>query len=122
MIFICYSHEDRSFAVQLAAQLREKGVGVWLDRDIRKGQNYRRAIEDALRSCDRMLVILSPASAESAEVEAEWERVLKRNKDVIPVLYKRCEIPYRLGTFEFVDFTENSDQALEELLSSLSDA
>ena len=122
VIFICYGHEDRSFAVQLAAQLRGKGVRVWLDRDIRMGQNYRRAINDALRSCDRMLVILSPASAESPEVEAEWESVLKRKKEVIPVLYKPCDIPYRLGTLEFVDFTENPDQALDELISSLTDA
>ncbi len=120
--FICYSHDDRPFALQLAKDLRNKGARVWMDKlDVRAGKNYRQMIEKALASCDRMIVILSPASVDSPEVEAEYTRILQRKKEVIPVLYQQCEVPYRLCTVEYADFTGDYEQAIDNLLLSLSD-
>ena len=119
--FICYSHEDVAFARKLAQDLRNKGARVWMDKlDIRAGQPYRKKIDEALRSCDRMVVIVSPASVESDEVTSEYTSFLKRRKTVIPVLYKECEMPYRLDTFEYADFfSREYEEAMEELLLSL---
>jgi hypothetical protein len=119
--FICYSHEDAAFARKLAQDLRNKGARVWMDKlDIRPGQPYRKKIDEALRSCDRMIVIVSPSSVESDEVTSEYTSFLKRKKAVIPVLYKECEMPYRLDTFEYADFlSQEYEEAMEELLLSL---
>jgi hypothetical protein len=88
--------------------------------DIRPGQPYRKKIDEALRSCDRMIVIVSPSSVESDEVTSEYTSFLKRKKAVIPVLYKECEMPYRLDTFEYADFlSQEYEEAMEELLLSL---
>jgi hypothetical protein len=121
--FICYSHEDVVFARKLAQDLRSKGARVWMDKlDIRAGQPYRRKIDEALRSCDRMIVIISPASVESDEVASEYTSFLKRRRAVIPVLYKECEMPYRLDTFEYADFVSREyEEAIQELLLSLTE-
>ncbi|HMJ60258.1 MAG TPA: TIR domain-containing protein, partial [Bryobacteraceae bacterium] len=31
-VFFCYAREDQGFAVPLAQELKEQGVGVWLDQ------------------------------------------------------------------------------------------
>lgn len=119
--FICYSHEDAVFARKLAQDLRNKGAHVWMDKlDIRAGQPYRKKIDEALRSCERMIVIISPASVDSDEVTSEYTSFLKRRKAVIPVLHKECEMPYRLDTVEYADFFSGEyEEALEALLLSL---
>ena len=65
-IFISYTREDSEFVLKLARDLRSEGVNIWLDQlDIPPGVRWDRAVEQALRTCDRLLVILSPASVAS---------------------------------------------------------
>src|SRR5208337_5468641 len=87
--FISYSREDSEFALRLAGDLKAAGAAVWLDQlDIAPGQRWARAVQDALNDCPRMLVILSPASVDSRNVEDEVSFALEERKEVIPVLYR----------------------------------
>lgn len=64
--------EDLEFALRLAKDLKKAGASVWMDKlDIRPGQLWERKVEEALRTCPRMLVILSPSSVNSRNVMAE---------------------------------------------------
>jgi TIR domain/Domain of unknown function (DUF4062) len=93
---------------------------VWLDRlDIAPGQRWPRTIEDALDRCPRMLVILSPASVSSRNVEDEVSFALEEGKTVIPLLYQECRIPFRLRPFQYADFRGDYDLALKGLLRTL---
>ena len=70
---------------------------MWLDQlDLDPGQRWARAIEEALIHCPRLLVVLSPASVTSKNVEDEISFALEEGKPVIPVLYRDCRIPLRL--------------------------
>src|ERR1017187_6712201 len=61
--FISYAREDAEFALKLAADLRQAGVNVWVDRfDIPVGKNWPRAVEEALDSCGQFLVIRHAAA------------------------------------------------------------
>ena len=60
------------------------------------GTRWARKIEDALNACPRMMVILSPSSVNSTNVEDEVSFALEERKTVIPVLYRECKIPFRL--------------------------
>jgi len=118
--FISYSREDSEFALKLAEDLKAAGAAMWLDQlDIAPGQRWARAVEDALHACPRMLVILSPASANSTNVDDEVSFALEEKKTVIPVLYRDCKIPFRLRPFQFVDFRSDYDVALKRLLRTL---
>jgi hypothetical protein len=118
--FFSYSRQDSEFAQKLAQDLRSSGASVWLDQlDIRPGQRWDRTVQDAVTSCPRMLVVLSPSSVDSENVMDEVSFALERKKTVIPVLYRDCDIPFRLGRVQYIDFRTDYDRALKELVETL---
>jgi biopolymer transport protein ExbD len=119
--FFSYCREDSDFALQLAEDVKAAGASVWLDQlDIVPGQRWDRAVEEALASCPRMLVILSPASANSTNVMDEVSFALEEKKTVIPVIHKDCPIPFRLRRVQYIDFRHDYARGLKELLKTLS--
>ena len=102
--FVSYAREDKEFVLKLAADLRQAGANIWVDVfDIPPGARWDRAIELALEECPRLLVVLSPASVSSENVQDEVHYALQANKAVIPALYRDCKIPYRLLRLHRVD-------------------
>jgi hypothetical protein len=122
-VFICYSRLDQDFVIELAKNLKDRGVPVWLDKwSIPTGANWPQKIEEALITCARLLVVLSPAAVESTKVQAEWLKVLEDRKVVIPVLYQECNIPYLLKPIQYIDFTSrstNKDVAFNDMSVAL---
>ena len=121
-IFFCYAREDQAFAVPLAQELKRRGVGVWLDQwDIPAEADWDQTIDKALRECDRLLIVLSPASVQSGEVRGELREALDLKKPILPVLYRPCEIPRQLRVIQFVDFSgpkADYEAALNRLVSA----
>jgi hypothetical protein len=121
--FVSYSRTDSDFVLRLCRDLRAAGASIWLDRlDIRPGQEWDQEIERGLAECGRMLVVLSPESVASQNVLDEIGYALSKKKAIIPILYRDCEIPYRLNRIQYVDFRTAYDVGLRDLLSSLSSA
>ena len=117
LYFFSYSRKDTSFALELAKALREKGVRIWLDQlDISDGERWDRAVETAFRSCNGVMVVLTPYSVESANVMNEAYHAIDAGKQVIPLLYKTCNIPLRLQRMQSIDFTNNFEAGLQQLL------
>jgi WD40 repeat protein len=118
--FFSYSREDLEFALRLAKDLKKAWANVWMDKlDIRPGQLWEQKAEEALENCARLLVILSPASVGSRNVMAEVAFALDEQKEVIPVLYRDCRIPFRLRPFQYVDFRTDYSESLDELLTTV---
>jgi WD40 repeat protein len=118
--FFSYCREDLEFALRLAKDLKKAGANVWMDKlDIRPGQLWEQKAEEALENCGRLLVILSPASVSSRNVMAEVAFALDEQKEVIPVLYRDCKIPFRLRPLHYVDFRTDYSQGLGELLTTV---
>ncbi len=119
--FVSYSREDWVFVLRLAKDLKAKGAKVWMDKlDIRPGQTWADEIQVAVNSCSRMLVVLSPASVASRNVQAEVGYAISEGDEIIPIFYRQCTIPFRLLPFQYADFRTDYLSGLEELLSSLS--
>lgn len=115
--FISYSRSNSAFALRLAGDLKAAGASVWLDQlDIRRGDRWDQAVEDALNHCTRMLVILSPASVNSTNVMDEVSFALEEGKAVIPILFQECKVPFRLRRIQYVDFRQDYLPALQDLL------
>jgi tetratricopeptide (TPR) repeat protein len=118
--FFSYCRQDSDFAIRLAGDLKAAGAGVWLDQlDIAPGQRWDHAVEDALTSSPRMLVILSPASVDSTNVMDEVSFALEEKKTVIPVMHKDCVVPFRLRRLQYVDFRQDYARGLKELVKTL---
>ena len=122
-VFVCYSRKDEDFVLKLAENLKRLGVPIWLDQwDIPTGANWSRTIESALKECARLLIVLTPSSVESDEVQSEWLSALDRKKIIVPILYKDCQMPFRLKPIQYIDFTKrvpDDREALEQILKAL---
>src|SRR5215469_3789210 len=81
LAFFSYSRTDGEFALRLAEDLKSAGANIWIDQlDIEPGTPWDHEIEEALSRCPRMLVILSPASANSDNASDEVAFALNKHK------------------------------------------
>lgn len=118
-IFISYARADEEFVLKLAKDLRAAGVDLWLDQfDISPGMTWDEAVEAALEACPNFMIVLSENAVDSRSVNDEVSFALEENKDIIPVLYKQCKIPFRLRRIQRSDFTGDYDTALAALLQT----
>jgi uncharacterized protein YjbI with pentapeptide repeats len=79
--FISYSSADQDFARRLHADLQEKGVRCWFaPEDLRIGDRFRIRIDEAIRLHDKLLLILSAGSVQSAWVEEEVESAMEKER------------------------------------------
>src|SRR5262245_57644781 len=96
-IFLSYARADSAFVLKLAKALQSAGTNVWLDQvDIRGGDFWERAVEEALKASSCLLVVLSPAAVASTNVTDEVSFALDNKKKIVPVVYRQCDIPFRL--------------------------
>jgi hypothetical protein len=118
--FFSYSRGDTAFVLRLAEDLRAAGITVWIDQlDIRPSERWDRALEAALRGCAGVLLVLSPRSVASENVMDEVGFALDQQKDVLPVLFEKCNVPLRISRIQYIDFTGDYSQALERCKAAL---
>jgi len=77
--FISYSSKDQDFAERLHADLQAKGVRCWFaPEDLKIGDRFRSRIDESIRIHDKLLLVLSRNSINSAWVEKEVETAFER--------------------------------------------
>lgn len=80
--FISYSSKDEEFTRKLYDNLQNAGVRCWYaPEDLKIGDKFRNAIDDAIRFRDKLLVVLSAKSIESDWVENEVETALEEERE-----------------------------------------
>lgn len=104
--FISYTHgePDSTFADGLAHHLRENGVEVFIDTDIRLADNWVEKIEDHLGQADFLILLISKLSITSDMVLEEVRRAHERKRAgdlrFVPVrLDYTGALPYDLGGY-----------------------
>lgn len=120
-IFISYSRVDEAFARRLATSLSDMGADIWIDvEDIPAGVKWSSAIQEGLDSAQALIVIISPDSMASRNVEDEWQYFLDHENTVIPVLLRVAKVHFQLHRLQYVDFLNNDyDDALMKLYDEL---
>jgi hypothetical protein len=106
LIFISYSRADAARAVELRAQLEAHGCSVAMDKTIRAGADWTKAIEDLIDSADVVAVLLG-RSIPSLYVRAEYLHALDRGKRVIPVMVSdKARLPIPLQPLQRVSLKD----------------
>lgn len=119
-VFVSYSRDDSQFVRRLVDDLTKRGVDIWLDvRDILASERWDSEVQEALRESDFFMIVLSPTSAGSENVQDEIAYALSKKKRVFPILYQDCDIPFRLARVQYVDFRQDYPAGLELLLEQM---
>lgn len=114
--FISYSTHDQRFAERVHADLGKNGVRCWFaPHDILPGRKLHEQIDEAIRTYDRLLLILSDASMASEWVKTEIANA--RQKELAQkrqVLFPISIVPYeQVKEWKAFDADTGKDSARE---------
>src|SRR5262249_36882013 len=84
------------------------------------GQQWPKAIGEAIADCDAVLLLWSADSAASHFVEFEWTTALALKKTIIPCLLDETNLPPVLAALNSID-CRNADEAAPMILAVLPD-
>ncbi len=91
-IFISYSRANAGFAINLYVTLKELGFTLWRDRsELEAGKDWWQQNQEAIRSVETMVLVLSPTAVASATVTKEWRYARQVGTRVIPVLAENVD-------------------------------
>lgn len=127
-VFLCHGAEDKPWVRKLYDDLVLAGYAPWLDeKDILPGQDWRLAIESAVKRSDVVLVCLSQQSvSRRGYVQKEIAQALDVAQEqpegaifLIPVRIEQCDVPARLSAMQWVDhFADDGRTMLERALQA----
>lgn len=114
-VFISYSSADRQIVSAAARLLRAAGATVFQDiTDLQFGENWDKALLNAIGQCERVMVFWSAAAAQSAGVEREWRFALDAGKRIVPMSLDRTPLPPPLAALHGVpDLVEMLRSAMQ---------
>lgn len=88
--FISYSRTDLDYVTRLARHLGDSGVPSWYDEAPATADRFDSVIRDRIDECFAVIVVRTPASAESVAVRREWSYAQQIHKLVLPLLVQSC--------------------------------
>jgi GH25 family lysozyme M1 (1,4-beta-N-acetylmuramidase) len=123
-VFISYSRQDQTFARRLATDLTRMGADVWIDvDDIPTGMDWSNAIQEGLDTCDVMLLVVSPSSMDSPNVQDEWKYFKDQGKLLFPILWQPARLHFQLHRLQYINFNGPSySEAFYDLCAAINEA
>jgi hypothetical protein len=126
-VFLSHTHADKPFVRRLAVDLQSHGLDYWLDEaEIKIGESLVQKIREGIDNFDYLIAVLSPNSIESPWVQRELDiatnqEIAGQKVKVLPVMYKRVEMPGFLLGKRYADFSdpESYSKALKDLVQSM---
>src|SRR4051812_42862297 len=124
--FISYSRLEvgTRFVLRLADVLvaGPPSYRVFVDvREMRPGQDWDRQLVEAIQTCVAVLFVMTEDSVrDESGCKAEWVAALRYKKPVIPLrLSAAAELPFRLSSRQFIDFSDRYETGLARLRKHL---
>jgi hypothetical protein len=116
-IFISYSRRDAGDFADRTNEVLKEEHDIFTDvDDIEPGAIWTNVIEENISRCDIFIVIVTFAALKSSEVEKEVLQAFKKNKKIIPCVYRGIKInqlKWDLGKFQGIVFKDEYALARE---------
>ncbi|MEM7363369.1 MAG: TIR domain-containing protein [Pseudomonadota bacterium] len=122
--FVCYSHRDSRKVYREIEWLSENGVGIWYDKGISAGSNWRSEIGTSLLGASHVLFFVSPTAIDSIHCNREINLALDEGIPILPVYLQETELPpdFKIGFARiqalFHDDADYRDRLLATLTST----
>lgn len=123
-VFLSHNHADKPQVRWLAERLKAAGVRVWFDEwVIQAGDIIALKVDEGLEQSRILLLCISPAALASGWVALERSTAVHRDpsnasRRFIPLLLGDCALPDALRRYKYVDFREESEAALAEIVKA----
>jgi TolB-like protein len=120
-LFVCHASEDgASHARHLTTEFETRGLRCWMaPRDIPAGSSWQSAIVAAIESSRAMLLLITPHSNASLEVEKEVALASHLKKTIFPVRTADIALSgallYQTQTRQWRDLFEDDAKVVEEI-------
>lgn len=120
-LFLSHTSIDKPFVEKLASDLERLGIDTWFDKyEIKVGESIFWRVEEGLRDSEYFAIVLSPDALKSewvkAELSAAWgKKMMTGHNAILPILYRKCELPGLLGSIKYANFTGEYKDGLADL-------
>ncbi len=104
-VFVSYNREDLPLAQRVVDALVHEGINVWLDMELKAGENYDEITEERLRSAKAVVVLWSSRSVKSRWVRAE-ATIGQRKNTLVPVMIEECDRPVMFELIQTNDLSQ----------------
>jgi TIR domain len=124
-VFVSYSRRDAAFVTRLVSVLEHDGHDVWVDtEDIRGSEEWRASIVRGIRLAEVVLLVISPSSMASPEVDREVAVAAQEGRRIVPIVLTPAPmadgIGYELAGIQQVTFVDRPfDDAVADLRAAL---
>jgi DNA polymerase III gamma/tau subunit len=107
-VFICYANPDKTVAEAVCSKLEDSGIRCWIaPRDIWAGEEWDKAIMDAIPVCRIVVLVFSATSNDSPYCISEIRTAFDLKKEIIPILIDNTlphgRIALYLGSKQWLD-------------------
>ena len=109
-VFISYSTKDVAVANQVVSFLESRGYPCWIaPRNISSGGDYTDMINDAIRDCRALVLVMSSHSVQSQWVKKELATAVSFNRTIIPFRISSVQLTgglqFLLNNVQWIDAT-----------------
>src|ERR1041385_3498994 len=127
-LFLSHASEDSAWCENLAERLRDRGIRVWFDKwEVRPGHHLNDRIDEGLKKSRKLVALWTEHYfAERklwtlAESYADTSDPLNRERRLIPILFRECEIKPLFRGLIYLDFRDEADfeLRLHQLIEAL---
>src|SRR5918911_700149 len=114
--FISYNKADKAWAEWIAWVLEEAGYSVVIQAwDFRPGENFVLEMQEATRSTNKTVIVLSDSYINSSFTQPEWGAAFavdpkSQHQKLLPIRVQPCELTGLLAAIIYVDIVGASEQ------------
>lgn len=123
-IFISHHSSKVDLVTHLSRYLEKNGLQCWYaPRDIRSGEEWDKAIHDAIRDCKAVILLFCAQADSSKQIKRELSLADKYKKPVFWLRIERVEpnnLSYYLSSTQWLDWLDARDDTLEKLVRDIS--
>jgi hypothetical protein len=106
----------------LISKLKKEGFAAWADSVISAGEEWRTAIDLAIRDSFALIAVMTPEAKASEYVTYEWAFAWGVGIRVIPVMLRWTELHPRLEGLQYLDFTSHTVRPWARLMEEVRNA
>jgi hypothetical protein len=124
-VFISYPSANKALADAICHHLESRGIRCWIaPRDILPGENYAKALYDAIDTSKVFLLVFSENTNNSPHIMSEVQRAFNQNRVIIPFrtenILPSTALQYYIGTAHWLDaITPPLEEKIEKLAETI---